>query len=277
MTRRHQPPPPARRDAAGTLAAAPGGAGRTDAPRRRAPGVGGAGRSAPRCASVAFTARARASDEGARLAAALAGPARDRRGGDRLGDGGDEPGRQPVGRRRHRRSARLVAGRARSSIPPQLVVAAVDVQDPGNVGAIVRAAEACGATGVVCCGTSADPFGWKALRGSMGSALRLPVASGVPVDRCRRGACERGAFASSPPSRRAARGRTTLDLRQPTALLFGGEGPGPDRRRRWTRPTRVVSIPMRAPVESLNVAVAVALLTLRSRAPARRRSDGPDA
>ncbi|MES1254730.1 MAG: TrmH family RNA methyltransferase, partial [Acidobacteriota bacterium] len=49
-----------------------------------------------------------------------------------------------------------------------LVVVAVDVQDPGNLGAIVRVAEAGGATGVVCAGVGADPFGWKALRGSMG-------------------------------------------------------------------------------------------------------------
>src|SRR3989442_1237796 len=56
-----------------------------------------------------------------------------------------------------------------------LVIIAIDVQDPGNVGAIVRVAEAGGATGVVCAGACADPFGWKALRGSMGSALRLPI------------------------------------------------------------------------------------------------------
>ena len=48
--------------------------------------------------------------------------------------------------------------------PSTLVVVACDVQDPGNVGAIVRAAEAAGADGVAFCGTSADPFGWKALR-----------------------------------------------------------------------------------------------------------------
>src|SRR5262249_29064773 len=52
-----------------------------------------------------------------------------------------------------------------------LVAIAVDVQDPGNLGAIVRVAEAAGATGVVVAGNSAQPFGWKALRGSMGSAL----------------------------------------------------------------------------------------------------------
>ncbi len=59
---------------------------------------------------------------------------------------------------------------------PPLIVLLHDVQDPGNVGAIVRAAEACGATGVVCSDRTADPFGWKALRGAMGSSFRMPLA-----------------------------------------------------------------------------------------------------
>ena len=58
-----------------------------------------------------------------------------------------------------------------------LTLVAVDVQDPGNLGGLIRAAEAGGVTGVVVAGMSAHPFSWKALRGSMGSALRLPVAS----------------------------------------------------------------------------------------------------
>src|SRR5687768_7692547 len=53
------------------------------------------------------------------------------------------------------------------------ILAAVDVQDPGNVGSLLRAAEAGGVTGAFICGTSATPFSWKALRGSMGSALRV--------------------------------------------------------------------------------------------------------
>src|SRR5207247_2416630 len=60
---------------------------------------------------------------------------------------------------------------------PPLVLIACGVQDPGNLGAITRVAEAAGATGLVAAGQCADPFGWKALRGSMGSAFRLPIST----------------------------------------------------------------------------------------------------
>ena len=63
--------------------------------------------------------------------------------------------------------------------PDAFVLAAIDVQDPGNVGALIRAAEAGGVTGALVCGVSASPFSWKALRGSMGSVLRLPVVAGL--------------------------------------------------------------------------------------------------
>ena len=46
--------------------------------------------------------------------------------------------------------------------PDQVLLVAVDVQDPGNVGSLIRAAEAAGAGGVLVCGLSANPFSWKA-------------------------------------------------------------------------------------------------------------------
>ena len=65
--------------------------------------------------------------------------------------------------------------------PPQpLVVGLLGVQDPGNTGAVIRAVEAGGATGVITVG-GADPYGWKALRGSMGSAFRQPVVTADEV------------------------------------------------------------------------------------------------
>jgi TrmH family RNA methyltransferase len=157
-----------------------------------------------------------------------------------------------------------IAGRPASSLDhvlhaaPALVVGAVDVQEPGNVGAVVRAAEAGGATGAVFCGASADPFGWKALRGSMGSALRLPVAADVPLEHALAAARTAGIRVVATIPRGGDR-PDALDLCKPTLLLFGGEGSGLSDEVLAAADARA-SIPMRAPVESLNIAVSAALL-----------------
>ena len=86
-------------------------------------------------------------------------------------------------------------------VDPFLCVA-VGVQDPGNLGAIVRVAEAGGATGVIAAGASADPYGWKALRGSMGSAFRLPIVREPDVGEVLRALRTAGVriLASAPPA-----------------------------------------------------------------------------
>ncbi|MEZ5290276.1 MAG: RNA methyltransferase [Vicinamibacterales bacterium] len=141
--------------------------------------------------------------------------------------------------------------------PPALVVAAVDVQDPGNVGALVRTAEALGASGLLAVGTTADPFAWKALRASMGSAFRLPIVRLATAGEAMAAAKDRGVqvIALAP---RGGTAPNEVDLGRPTCLLLGGEGPGlPEALVRDA--DRAVSLPMAAPVESLNVAVAGAL------------------
>lgn len=140
---------------------------------------------------------------------------------------------------------------------PQLVLLAFDVQDPGNLGAMVRAAEAAGATGLIACGASADPFGWKALRGSMGSAFRLPVAR-ASVEAALEAARAAGIriLAAVP---RVGHPLFETDLRRPTAFLLGSEGSGLPLGL-LQQADATLTIPMRAPVESLNVAVAAALL-----------------
>ena len=144
-----------------------------------------------------------------------------------------------------------------------LVIVAIDVQDPGNVGAIVRVAEAGGATGLVCAGACADPFGWKALRGSMGSALRLPILVHRDIrtatEEARRHGCR--VVAASP---RSGHPLFASDLGGPIAILIGSEGSG-------LAPAEVdaaderVMIPMRPPVESLNAAVSAALIVYEAR------------
>ena len=140
---------------------------------------------------------------------------------------------------------------------PPLVVLLSEVQDPGNVGAIVRAAEGCGASGLVAGVATADPFGWKALRGAMGSTFRLPVA------RCRiEPALEAARASGARVFATVARGGTLLpasDLSGPAAILLGGEGGGLPAAWLDAADARL-TIPMLGRVESLNVAIAAALI-----------------
>jgi TrmH family RNA methyltransferase len=144
-----------------------------------------------------------------------------------------------------------------------LIVAAVDVQDPGNLGALLRAAEAGGATGAVVCGNSAHPFSWKAVRGSMGSVLRLPVAVGDAPDTLLMAARSYGvrAIASVP---RGGDAPGAIDWSGRVLVFVGGEGPGLGPEVVAACDDRV-TIPMEPPVESLNVAVAGALLIYEAR------------
>jgi TrmH family RNA methyltransferase len=138
------------------------------------------------------------------------------------------------------------------------ILAAVDVQDPGNLGSLIRAAEAGGVGGVLVCGASANPFSWKALRGSMGSALRLPIATRLSVDDALRCAERFGArtIATIPQKGRSP---DEVSWSGRVMLLLGGEGQGlPDDVVRAAQER--ITIPMAAPVESLNVAVAGAIL-----------------
>jgi RNA methyltransferase, TrmH family len=139
-----------------------------------------------------------------------------------------------------------------------LVVIVAGVQDPGNVGAIVRTAAAFGATGVVAIDGTANPFGWKALRGGMGGTFRLPVTSRAALPEVI-GAARDASVRVIAAVPRGGTPLPSLDLRAPAAIVLGGEGSGvdPDTVRAVGQS---VSIPMDAPAESLNVAAAAAVI-----------------
>lgn len=142
--------------------------------------------------------------------------------------------------------------------PGALLLIAADVQDPGNLGALVRSAEAFAASGVIASGLSTSPLSWKALRGSMGSALRLPVASVVDTETLVADArAARLQLVAAVP--RGGVDPETVDWRQPTAILLGGEGSGLPHGLVEAADI-AVTIPMASPVESLNVGIAGALL-----------------
>jgi TrmH family RNA methyltransferase len=149
---------------------------------------------------------------------------------------------------------------AEALFPPgriALLVVALGVQDPGNVGALFRSAEAAGATGMVLGDGTADPFAWKALRGSMGSAFRLPHLRTGGTDALallrRHGVRLLAAAADAP------RPLWETDLGGALAILVGAEGRGLPPAVRAAADL-AVRIPMAAPVESLNVGVAAAVL-----------------
>ena len=147
---------------------------------------------------------------------------------------------------------RMYAGEA------PLVVIAADVQDPGNLGAIIRVAEAGGAAGVLVAGGSAHPWGWKALRGSMGSAFRLPIDVHAHITDALAQARQLGCrIVATVPT--GGPSHVDIDLRSAVAIVIGGEGPGlsPDL---IDAADLRATIPMARPVESLNAAVAAALL-----------------
>jgi RNA methyltransferase, TrmH family len=149
-------------------------------------------------------------------------------------------------------------GAMRGSSPLVVVLAAV--QDPGNVGTILRSAEAFGATGAVAARGTADPWSPKALRASAGSALRLPVLRGMAIPvllaQLKIARVRIYAATSAPETRGAA---AEADLREPAAIFVGNESNG--------LPAEVVraadaaiSIPMAASVDSLNAGVAASLV-----------------
>jgi TrmH family RNA methyltransferase len=143
-----------------------------------------------------------------------------------------------------------------SAVP--LLVVLCGVQDPGNVGTVVRAAEAFGANGIVTSRGCAHPLGPKALRASAGSALRLPLAAGCdPVSLLhelrRRGLYQIAASVAGATPLPEAR------LVGPCALWIGSEGAGLPREVEAGADV-AVRIPLASPVESLNAGVAAAIL-----------------
>jgi RNA methyltransferase, TrmH family len=133
------------------------------------------------------------------------------------------------------------------------------VQDPGNVGTLIRSAEAAGATGAVLLKGCADLFSPKVLRSAMGSAFRLPIAIGVSAAELLNQAQRSGLQLWSASGEDSAIPYTEVDWAQRMALILGNEGNG-IQEPLLTSSHGQVYIPMAGMVESLNVATAGAVL-----------------
>ena len=169
---------------------------------------------------------------------------------------------------------------------PLLAVLA-GVQDPGNVGTILRTAAAFGATGAVTAASgqsgTAGPYSPKALRASAGAALHLPILAGMslPILLAQLKVENIRTLASSvhepdrsqPDAQSAPLAPWQVDWCQPVALLIGNEGAGLPEEIERAADARI-RIPMTGGVESLNAAAAAAILFYEA---ARQRNSSPRA
>lgn len=137
-----------------------------------------------------------------------------------------------------------------------LVVVLDGIQDPGNAGSIVRAAEAFGATGVMFLKRSVNPFNPKTIRASAGSIFRVPFQLGLDAESARDTFHKREVhlYAANP---RGNRSPGQVDFRVATSIVIGSEAQGV--RKSLAQSCEQVSITTKI-VESLNAAQAAAVI-----------------
>ena len=147
--------------------------------------------------------------------------------------------------------------------PEPLVVVLDSVTDPRNLGAVLRAADGAGASGVVIPKDRAVGVTPAAVKASAGASEHVPVARETNLRRALERMKEAGVWAYAAEGG-GAPAYTDLDLSGPVAFVLGSEGRGV---RRLVREgcDGAVSIPMRGAVSSLNVSVAAAVLLYEAR------------
>jgi TrmH family RNA methyltransferase len=148
-------------------------------------------------------------------------------------------------------------------------VVLVEARDPGNVGTIIRVADAAGADAVVLTAGSVDPHNGKSVRASVGSLFHLPVLTGLRIEGT--AAALAGAGLQVLAADAAGVDLDDLDeaLGHPTAWLFGNEAyglpPG-----LVSAADQVVAVPIHGKAESLNLATAAAVCLYASARRQRR-------
>jgi RNA methyltransferase, TrmH family len=152
-----------------------------------------------------------------------------------------------------------------ASLP--LVIFLHQTNNPSNLGAIVRTAEAAGAAGVIVSSGSADVFSPKGLRASMGSSFRLPIWTDADLEEALEWSLADG-IRTVATGVAASRAYTDVDWKQRSMLVMGSEAHGLPEELERKIETRV-SIPMDGAVESLNLAVACGVVLFE----ARRQND----
>jgi TrmH family RNA methyltransferase len=157
-------------------------------------------------------------------------------------------------------SQRPITGREmierRSAV--KLVVFLNAINNPSNLGAVMRTAEAAGVRGVIVSKRSADVFSPKALRAAMGSSFRLPIWDEASFEEVLRWATQRQMITTAADVG-AANSYTNIDWTIPRLLVVGSEAGGLSTGS-LKKVDEIVRIPMENDVESLNLAVAAGII-----------------
>jgi TrmH family RNA methyltransferase len=140
---------------------------------------------------------------------------------------------------------------------PALIVVLFGIQDPGNLGTILRSSEAFGATGILCLTGTVSRWNPKAMRASAGSVFRLPVLSSSDAKAFQH--LREAGIRTLAAMPRDAQPLNETGLTGPIALVIGSEGSGLSPEIASQCDLRI-TIPCPGPVESLNAAVAASVL-----------------
>jgi len=162
-----------------------------------------------------------------------------------------------------------ILGPARS---PTLILLLAGLQDPGNLGTILRSAEAFGATGILALPGTVSPWNPKAVRASAGSIFRLPFLP-ITADESFTALREAGVRILT-TTVHAAQPIDLVDLTGPIAFLIGNEGNGVPSDLA-AHADLVITIPCPGPVESLNAAVAASILLYEASRQCQAVTGGP--
>jgi TrmH family RNA methyltransferase len=155
----------------------------------------------------------------------------------------------------------------------RLVVVCVDVRDPGNLGTVLRSAEASGAGGVICCNGTVDVYNPKCVRASAGSVFQVRlVAEGEPVQVLQ----HLGTWGMRRLGTVATGGTPyhQVDFSRPSAVVLGNEASGLAEAV-VAETDELVTIPMAGRAESLNVGMAAAVLCFEAARQAAAGADTP--
>ena len=144
-----------------------------------------------------------------------------------------------------------------------LIVFLYRINNPSNLGAVIRTAEAAGIAGIVVSENSADPFSPKSLRASMGSAFRLPISTNAAIDNSIDLAKKKN-FQMVAVDIKGTVSHTEFDWKKKTLLVFGSEADGLSDAI-LSRADTKLRIQMNNEVESLNLAVSSGIVLFEAR------------